>query len=141
MKPDWNELREAVRLIGCATHAAYMCTLRGDIPAGSSDNFKPQVGRLVMECSSFYYAFQQHGFERGYDPLNCIGTLERIASEPLKTPEEWNEGIEDKSEWEVPPDESVHYLRTLDGREYRWTNCMFILVPDTPNFKAINPKQ
>lgn len=138
MGHDWKALREAARLIGCAAHAAYMCTLRGDIPAGSSKNFEPQVGRMAMEVSSFYHAFDPAGPTRGYDPLNAIGVLERIEWEPMASPEKWNDGVEDKSEWETPPNEKVHYLRTLDGREFRWVNSMLILVPDTPQFKAIN---
>jgi hypothetical protein len=54
------------------------------------------------------------------------------------TPEKWNEGVEDKADWETPSNECVYYLRTLDGREFRWTNSKLILVPDTPQFKAMN---
>lgn len=132
-KPDWDVLREAARLLGCATHAAYMCTLRGDVPVGSSKNFEPAIGKMIMEISSFYWSCAVP-FERDYDPINSIGVWEREEQEPVFTPEQWAEG---GGEDEPIPTERVIYIRTLDGREFRWVNANFIRVPDTTGFKAI----
>ena len=135
-----KQLVEAVRLLGCASHAAYMLTLRGDIAPSLSDHFKPEVGSMAMEISTFHMRFDANrklasiGRYPGAALLDNIGTLERVTREPVMAPEKWNEGIENRAEWEVPGDEQVFYLRTLDGREVRWTNARMIKVPDATDF-------
>jgi hypothetical protein len=136
------QLQEAARLACYSAYAAYTATLRGDVPAGSHKNFDPVVGEPVVEVSTISmwddperYAVREE-FAHLRDVLNCIGTLERIAWEPCHTPEEWEEL---KTEGEEVPKQKAWYIRTLDGREFRWENANFIRVPNTRDFRVMNP--
>lgn len=122
------QLEEAARLVCCSAYAAYMATLRGDVPAGSHKNFDAVVGRTVFEWAMF---------RMGGRILDCIGVLERMEREPICTPEQWAADGEDQNE--PIPTEMAWHIRTLDGREVRWTNALFILVPDSPEFRVMNP--
>lgn len=129
MEVTEGQLRQAARLACFSAYAAYAATLRGDVPVGSYKNFDPVVGHPVVE-----YAMSRLS---SMDVLDCIGVLERNLREPRFSQEEWNENG-DGPERPIP-DEEVWYIRTLDGREVRWTNALFIRVPDSADFRAMNP--
>lgn len=132
------QLREAARLICCAADAAYMATLRGDVPAGSSENFKPVIGHYVMETGTFGMSASEKMPHLG-DPLNNVGMLESITQEPVFTQEQWDEGGDGP---DVPiPTETVYNLRLLDGRKFSWRNASMIRVPDSRNFKVMKSRQ
>ena len=73
-----------------------------------------QIGDLVVEISTL------HASQVAVD---AVGILESAVYEPAF--DDWDE---DK-EGEPCPKETAWYLRTLDGREFRWTNARFIAVP------------
>lgn len=127
------QLEEAARLVCCAAYAAYMATLRGDVPAGSHKNFEAVVGTTVFECMMF--RMKKTGI------LDCIGVLERMEHEPFCTEEHWRDPVNGHGALisEPVPTEKVWYIRTLDGREVRWTNALFVRVPDSPDFQVMNP--
>ena len=136
------QLQQAARLAAYSAYAAYMATLRGDVPAGSHQNFQPEVGVPVVEISTIgmwdnlvHYKLDESR-EHLRDVLNCIGTLERIANEPLYTPEQWVEMGE--SENDPISSQKAWYIRTLDGREFRWENALFIRVPNARDFRVMN---
>lgn len=145
MSATLEQLRQAAKLLGHSAYAAYMTTLRGDVPAGSSKNFEPCVGQWVMETSAWGMfcapdAKERYAKEHSHvlDPLNFIGVLGRIVAEPSMSAEQWNEGVEDKNDWEPVPTEKVYYIKTLDGRDFNWRNCRFIRIPDSHNFRVMN---
>ena len=136
------QLQQAARLACYSAYAAYMATLRGDVPAGSHKNFEPVVGMPVVEISTIGMWDNLDRYkldpsrEHLRDVLNCIGTLERTANEPLYTPEQWTEMGE--SEDDPISSQKAWYIRTLDGREFRWENATFIRVPNTHDFRVMN---
>ncbi len=137
--PTKAQLQEAARLACYSAYAAYMATLRGDVPAWSHKNFEPVVGQPVVEISTMgMWGADPAKYKPEHahlaNVLNCIGTLERIAAEPVWTEAEW------KAEGETGPipTQKVWYIRTLDGREFRWENATFIRVPNTRNFRIMN---
>ena len=134
------QLQEAPRLACYGAYAAYMATLRGDVPAGSHQNFDPIVGVPVVEISTMGMWDDARDFppDRAHlkDVLNCIGTLEKIAMEPIWTPEQWKEMGE--SESDPISTQKAWYIRTLDGREFRWENARFIRVPNARDFRVMN---
>lgn len=71
-----------------------------------------QPGKIVCEISL-----------RDGDPRNSIGLLLEIGRQPLP---DWDEAEEE----EPNPGESYWLIRTLDGRDFRWTNAMFVVVPE-----------
>lgn len=127
------QLEEAARLVCCSAYAAYMATLRGDVPVGSSKNFEAIVGRTVFE--SMMWRMGKPSI------LDCIGVLERLEREPICTEEDWRDPVIGHGAYpnEPVPTEQVWYIRTLDGREVRWTNALFVLVPDSADFRVMNP--
>lgn len=65
------------------------------------------------------------------DDLNAVGWLEETAWEKVDfgDPEfVWDED----AEGEPHPTEQIFYIRTLDGRRFRWSNARFIAVPFNP---------
>ncbi len=140
------QLQEAARLACYAAYAAYSAALRGDVPTGSYRNFDPVVGQPVVESSTLGLWDDPERWAKGErahlnDVLNCIGVLERIEEEPICTEEHWRDA---ESGYGAGPDEPVPkerawYLRTLDGREFRWVNASFIRVPNSRYFRVMNP--
>jgi len=57
--------------------------------------------------------------------INKVGWLQRIAHEPRFSNDEWKEMAEGRP----CPTERAYYIRTLDGREFRWTNAQMIALP------------
>ncbi len=78
----------------------------------------PEPGDLVYERSSSFMLPPQFP---DYPALNKVGHLISIAREPLPN---WVEYDED----DPNPGERVIYIRTLDGRTYRWTNADVVAI-------------
>jgi len=134
-----EQLQAAARLAAYGAYAAYVATLRGDVPAGSHKNFDPVVGAPVVEISTIGMWDDPRPFptDRAHlkDVLNCIGTLERITAEPVWTDEDWKE----QGESGPIPTKKVWHIRTLDDRGFRWENATFIRVPNACDFRVMNP--
>ena len=62
------------------------------------------------------------------DPRNSIGLLLEVGQQPRP---DWDEA-------EDGPNLGERYwlIRTLDGRDFRWTNAMFVVVPEP----AVHPR-
>ena len=71
----------------------------------------PRPGDWVLEVSA----------GRWRNPEDALGKLIRVAEEPVRPAEP------EYGETEAPT-ETIYYIETLDGREYRWYNCHFIRV-------------
>ncbi|MBO1023297.1 hypothetical protein IPU75_01050 [Ochrobactrum sp. SD129] len=119
---DLNAIATSFRRL---TYTAYKATLVGN-PADVTRKFKeravaPQVGDFVAEVTTISRS------DRAAD-LNAFGILEEIAKEKVDFGDEdfvWNED----EEGEPHPLEIVYYIRTLDGRRFRWVNATFIAAP------------
>lgn len=105
-----------------SAYQAYTNTLIGGAPKRISDAFermtKPVVGDWVIETSTIGI--------RGRPDLDGVGILEEIAREKVVFSDsefEWDE-VED-GPW---PTEPIHYIRTMDGRRFRWSNASIIAV-------------
>lgn len=115
-------LTTVVRLLGHAAHAAYSLAL--STPVGSKNFNTPKVGDVVMEITTYYWLFDNPPRARHANgtPLDAIGVLEEDVREPIKG--EWDE--EDDG---PRPTERIFYIRTFDGRRFRWENADVIRVP------------
>jgi hypothetical protein len=112
---------DLLSLLCISAYNHYLATLVGNptpsVKRAGDRMTSPRVRDWVIETSTIY--------DRARDK-NRIGRLLRVENEPICTAEQWAErggGIE------PVPRERVTYLRTVDGREYRWTNASFIAVP------------
>lgn len=109
------ELAKVAEALAHAIHAAYSMSLNG---YGIGEKYRPtleaRVGDFVVEQTTFY-----RGVTRAVHYLDSVGVLERITHEPVEG--DWDD--------EPPPTERVWYIRTLDGRSYRWVNARFIGCP------------
>lgn len=111
-------------LLRSALYNAYGAVLVGDQKPPTKRYFKrttsPEVGDLVVEISTI------HGMRHaGARSLDGIGFLEEIAREKVDfgNPEfVWDEDAQGKPH----PTETVFYIRTFDGRRFRWINATFI---------------
>lgn len=126
---------QTVRLIETLAYNLYRNTLIGNAPPNiqeaHDDLTHPKPGDLVVEISTIYNqgARGRDGMEpRG---LCGIGRLVRKCSEPFCSMQEWID-VHGGEEAEPIPEEHVWYilLEFDDGREYRWTNAVFIKVPE-----------
>lgn len=133
MSATMEQLKEAARLACASAYAAYSATLRGDVPVGSRKNFDAVEGKPVFEC--MMWRMGQNNI------LDCIGVLDRTLREPICSEEHWRDPVNGHGAYpeEPVPTEQVWYIRTLDGREVRWTNALFVRVPDGPDFRVMNP--
>jgi hypothetical protein len=120
---------KALELLTHATYWAYSLSL-GTLDGARKDYFtrmsNPEVGDLVMEITNF-----------GAKPIDRIGRLISADQEP---PPYLDEATYDEEEWEGPwPPylEKVWRIKTLDGREFYWTNARFIVIPED-DFKLPN---
>lgn len=120
-----KQLEELARIICTVTDNAYGCTFMSDAPVcvqrlrAAFDAI--ETGKLIMEQTTFRM--------KGRSPLDALGTLLRITQEPVVFSDPdfvWDE----KEEGQPHPTEKCTYIKTLDGREFRWTNARFIAVPD-----------
>lgn len=108
--------QELIRLLYVMGYGMYTANLNGT-PHGirmHQWHSSPSIGDLVIEVSSLLRE----------DERKSIGTLVRVAWEPIRTDEEW-----DKDEH---PTEKVHYIKKLwDGEECRWVNASFVRLPQS----------
>jgi hypothetical protein len=115
------------RLLEVSAYRLYLSCLGNTAPDARvlyGRMINPQVGDVVMEISTIHHDGQRPRYESRTG--DRIGTLMRIESEPMHTPEQWAEGGYGD---EPIPTERAWYLRLLDGREYRWVNASFIALP------------
>lgn len=105
-----------------AIYTAWQNTLIGSAPpvvlASHDQMAKPKVGDWVIEASTIY-----GGRNHDSRDLDGVGILEKVLSEPVDI--EW-----DEAEDGPHPMETTYYLRTLDGRLFRWHNASIIAAPD-----------
>jgi hypothetical protein len=121
--PDLEAIATAFRQ---SAYMAYSNTLIGNGPECVHRAFKrmtsPQIGDWVIETSTI------HGFRHkdGTD-LDGIGVLEEIAWEKVDFGDcdfVWDEEAEGRPH----PTEKISYIRTMDGRRFRWTNASIVAV-------------
>lgn len=112
-----------VLLLKHSAYNTYLATLCGG-PKYLQDLFKelrnPRVGDLVMETTTHRM--------RDRNPVEGIGRLVRVTSEPMYTRQAWNAfGGKDS---EPIPEEKIYTIELVfdDGREFRWKNADFIKV-------------
>lgn len=80
----------------------------------------PQVGDLVIESSTVFGMRHDNASD-----LDGIGILEEIAREKVVWGDPdfvWDEDIEGQPH----PTERIYYIRTFDGRRFRWENATMI---------------
>ncbi len=118
------DLEKLARQIATAMYNASSSVLVGNAPQCVHDlsaRFRDiQPGDLVVERTTCLMA--------GRPALDAVGYFLRSAEEPfnISYPEfEWDEKVEGKP----MPKETVYYIRTLDGREFRWHNADFMSAP------------
>lgn len=105
---------------------AYTATLVGNpakVTADFGDRMKdPKIGDFVIETSTVYRS-------RGTGDIDAIGVLEEVAWEKVAFDSDpefvWDEAVEGRPH----PLERVTYIRTLDGRRFRWVNASFVAAP------------
>lgn len=108
----------------CA-YNAYLNTLVGSAPPRVIEALErmknPRVGDWVIETTTVWMGTRSD--------LDGIGILEEIAREPFVFSGDpdfvWDEEVEGAPH----PTETVYYLRTMDGRRFRWTNASIVAVP------------
>ncbi len=119
MKLHHPEAEQFARIIWSATMAAWGLAIGGDDYPNKRERFarmkNPQPGDFVVE---------QSGGLRQLDCAAAVGWLDRVEQEPAFAEDEWD------IETDGPmPLERVVYIKTIDGRDYRWVNCSFVQVP------------
>jgi hypothetical protein len=114
------DLQALAKTLRRSIYNAYSATLIGGAPkvtARYSDRaMNPIIGDLVVESSTIYQPRRD---------LDCVGFLEEIAWEKVifGDPEfVWDEEVERRPH----PTERIFYIRTLDGRRYRWSNANMV---------------
>ena len=107
---------DPLELLAAAAYVAWNNVLSGCNSPDQNHYYErmgsPVVGDLVLETTSF----------RG-SASDRIGRLKSITREPYP---DW--GDED----EPAQTREIWLIETLDGREFRWENCKFIAIPETP---------
>lgn len=110
--------------IACG-YQAYRNSLVGNPCPAVRDYFQrvtsPRPGDMVLEITN-----------RSAPPLDRVGRLISVGMEN-PPPEVLSEEDYDEEEWgrPYPPyQEKVWRIRTLDGREFRWWNADFIVIPE-----------
>lgn len=120
-----EELEKLATSIRRFADAAYGATLVGRAPDCTIDFNRrmraPQIGDLVIETSTVYRS-------RGTTDIDAVGYLEEVAREKVIFDDDpdfvWDETVEGQPH----PTEPVTYIRTLDGRRFRWTNANFVAL-------------
>jgi hypothetical protein len=114
------DLQALAKTLRYSIYNAYIATLIGGAPEITtrySDRARnPKIGDLVVESSTIYRACRD---------LDCVGFLEEIAWEKVDFGDHefvWDEEVERHPH----PTERVFYIRTLDGRRYRWNNANMV---------------
>ena len=109
-------LKELLDLLAASAYVAWSNTLCGDPSQVQKAYYermrKPEIGDLVLEVTTF----------RRASSSDKIGRLLSIEDEPYP---DWEDD-------EPAPTRKVWTIKTLDGRECRWENCDFIVIPEDP---------
>ena len=122
--PDLASLATAFRR---AVYRAWTNTLIGQAPPDVRKTFEqmkyPEVGDWVIEASTI------HGMRHSpASDLDGVGVLEEVAQEKIDFGDPdfvWDEAEEGRPH----PVEPVFYIRTIDGRRFRWTNATILAAP------------
>jgi len=105
-----------------AVYTAWSNTLIGTDAKSVRDTFdrmkNPVVGDWVIEASTIY-----GGRNHDSSDLDGVGILEQMDQERVDM--EW-----DEAEDGPHPTEQIAYIRTLDGRLFRWSNASILAFPD-----------
>lgn len=122
MKRD--ALEQLAREIATAVYNAYSNTLVGTASPRVhelNDRIRDvRIGDLVIEHTTCLMPSRP--------ALDAVGYLLRDVWEPVKFSDPdfvWDE----KEEGQPHPKERIFYIRTLDGREFRWENASLISAP------------
>lgn len=115
-----------LELLAISVMFAYRNTLVGN-PAPAIKRYRermsnPEPGDLVLEVTNW-----------GAPAVDRIGRLKSMGMEN-PPPEVVSEDNYDEAEWgrPYPPyQEQVWRIETLDGREFRWWNANFIVIPES----------
>ena len=115
-----------LELIAINAYTAYRNTLIGNPPPAikrySERIRNPEPGDLVLEITN-----------PGARAVDRIGRLKSVGMEN-PPPEEVSKADYDVAEWgrPYPPyEERIWRIETLDGREFRWWNANFIVIPES----------
>lgn len=116
---------ELLKVCIAGGYQAYKNSLVGNPCPAVRDYFQrvthPQPGDLVLEITA-----------QNAQPIDRVGRLISVGMEN-PPPEVLSEEDYDEEEWgrPYPPyQEQVWRIRTFDGREFRWWNANFIVIPD-----------
>jgi hypothetical protein len=127
MKKTEAELEQIARAIGVSNYLAYTASISGQHGAARElyDRMKDvRVGDMVIEITTILMSVAG----KHYRPaLDAVGHLVKITREKIVFSDPdfvWNE----EEEGQPHPTEKCTYVKTLDGREFRWTNASFISV-------------
>lgn len=119
MKENYN-FEDVVELLAISAYVAWSNVLSGSNSAAQHNYFErmrhPTVGELVLEITT----------HRRVKAIDRIGRLISVTREPYDYPD-WN-----VSEDGPIPTREIWTIKTLDGREFRWENCDFIVIPEDP---------
>lgn len=123
------DLEEVARTIGLSAYNAWTATLVGNPARTTADlNHRMrdvQLGDWVVETTTILMSSQRVGGRR--PALDAVGKLLKITEEKVRYEDPdfvWDEAEEGRPH----PTERCYYIRTLDNREFRWTNAMFVAV-------------
>lgn len=125
-----NELERLAGLMRRVISNAYSNTLIGSAPPKVKESYRrmttPRPGNLVIEATTIRMMRHKPASE-----LDGIGFLDSIAQEKVDFGPGfvWNE----EEEGRPHPLETVYYIRTFDGRLFRWTNALIVAADVEPD--------
>lgn len=132
MKLSEAQMEELARVIGVSAYNAYSATLVGN-SAPITKNFSKrlqdiQVGDWVVEITTILMSLPGARIHR--PALDAVGVLLRTTQEKVDFSKSdpdfvWDEAVEGRPH----PTERCTYIKTIDDREFCWTNARFISVP------------
>lgn len=114
-------LEQVAELLAISAYIAWTNTLCSGRPPNVQMYYermgKPNVGDLVVETTTS---------KRGVSALDRVGRLISVREE-TKEVEGWDISVDGPY-----PTYLVYTIETLDGREFGWTNCNFVVIPEDP---------
>lgn len=125
-----DDLEQIARTMGVCAYTAWVAVLCGN-PTGNQEQLNKrmrdiQVGDWIVETTTILMSVTG----RSYRPaLDAVGRLVKITQEKVVFSDPdfvWDETAEGKPH----PTEACTYIKTLDGREFRWTNASFVSIPN-----------
>ncbi len=122
-----QELEDIARAIGVASYLAHTAII-GAQHKNARDLYERmkdiRIGDIVVEITTILMSVAG---KHHRPALDAVGHLVKITQEKIVFSDPdfvWNEEEEGKPH----PTETCTYIRTLDGREFKWTNASFISV-------------